>query len=104
MLSLVIWRAKRRIRKAARRYCRDAKVFSFGAIDINPDNLAIWITTATDDERNVMRASPEFLSELREIRLAAGYPRAAIPEVGFEFESQQTVDRDYGGNWWYRIK
>jgi hypothetical protein len=97
MLSLVIWRAKRRIQRTARRSCRNAKVFSFGAASINPSNLAIWLTTVTDEERNVKWASPELLSEFREILLAAGYPRAAIPEVGFEFESQQTVDCNYSG-------
>jgi hypothetical protein len=51
-----------------------------------------------------MRAAPELVPEFRRALSAAGYPSAAVPEVGFAFESQQTVDRDYAGNWWYAIK
>ncbi len=104
MLALSIWHAKRKIRNIARRYCRRAKVFSLGAIRVNPRHLAIWITTQTDEERDLMRASPELVPEFRRVLLAAGYPPVAVPEVGFEFESQQTVDRDYGGNWRYAVK
>jgi hypothetical protein len=104
ILSLRIWRAKREIRRIARRHCRRAKVFSLGAVHINPRHLAIWITTPTDEERDLMRAMPELISEFRRSLSAAGYPPEAIAEVGFAFESQQTVDRDYDGSWWYAVK
>jgi hypothetical protein len=104
MLALSIWRAKREIRRIAGQYCRRAKVFSFGAIRVNPRHLAIWITTQTDEERDSMRASHDLVPQFRRVLLAVGYPPSAVAEVGFEFESQQTVDRDYDGNWWYRVK
>jgi hypothetical protein len=104
MLALSVWRAKREIQRIARRYCRQARVFIFGAIHLHPRHIAIWIATQTDEERDLMRASHELLPEFRRILLAAGYPPVAVPDVGFEFESQQTVDRDYGGSWWYAVK
>jgi hypothetical protein len=104
MLSLRIWRAKREIRRSARQYSRRAKVFSFEATHLHPRNLAIWITTPTDEERDLMRATPELLPEFQRALLAAGYPTNAVPEVGFAFESQQTVDRDYNGNWRHAVK
>ena len=51
-----------------------------------------------------MRTTPELTSEFRRALSVAGYPPDAIVEVGFAFESQQTVDRDYGGNWWYAVR
>jgi hypothetical protein len=44
------------------------------------------------------------LSEFRQVLLDVGYPVTAVPAVGFEFEAQPTVDRDYNGNWLYRVK
>jgi hypothetical protein len=51
-----------------------------------------------------MGASPQLIAELRSALLAVGYPEDAVPKVGFAFESQETVDRDYNGNWWYAVK
>jgi hypothetical protein len=104
MLSLTIWRVKRRIRQIARRFCSRSKVFSIGATKLNPRYLAIFITTPTDADRDLMRASPDLVSEFRSALLAVGYPPSAVSEVSFNFESQETVDRDYNGNWWYATK
>ncbi|HET6157828.1 MAG TPA: hypothetical protein VFE34_05755 [Dongiaceae bacterium] len=71
---------------------------SFGATDIDPRYLAMWIKTRTDRERDALRADPNLEAEFRDALSAAGYPAAAIPHVGFEFESQETVDRDHAGN------
>jgi hypothetical protein len=51
-----------------------------------------------------MRSSPELVSEFRRVLLDVGYPATAVTDVGFEIEAQQTVDRDYNGNWWHRVK
>jgi hypothetical protein len=104
MLRLSIWRAKYRIRRIARRYCPHAKVFTLGAVWLSPRNLAFWITTKTDAERDSMRTAPNLISGFRQALLDAGYPTTAVADVGFEFEAQQTVDREYNGNWWYRVK
>ncbi|HEV2549374.1 MAG TPA: hypothetical protein VGU20_18800 [Stellaceae bacterium] len=104
MLFLTIWRARRAIRGIARRYSPRAKVFSFGATWIDPRHLAIWIATETDDERDRLSAMPDVIDAFRRALLEAGYPPAAVPAVGFEFESEETVRRDYKGNWFYRMK
>ena len=80
------------------------EVFSFGATDIDPRHLAIWITTKTDRDRDLLRANPALISECRTVLLDLGYPPAAVPNVGFAFKLNETVDRDHGGNWWYAIK
>jgi hypothetical protein len=81
-----------------------ARSFHIGSRPVKSHNLAFWITTQTDAERDLMRSAPELVSEFRQVLLDAGYPATAVPDIGFEFEAQQTVDRDYNGNWWYRVK
>jgi len=103
-LFLTKWRARRAIKRIARRYSPYAQVFSIGATWIDPRHLAIWIATETDDERDRLRAMPAMIDAFRQALLDAGYPPAAVPEVGFEFESEETVRRDYEGNWFYRMK
>jgi hypothetical protein len=103
-LFLAKWRARRAIKRIVRRYSPYAQVFSIGATRIDPRHLAVWITTETDDERDRLRAMPAMIDAFRQALRDAGYPPAALPEVGFEFESEETVRRDYEGNWFYRTK
>jgi hypothetical protein len=84
--------------------CATAGVFSIGATEIDPRHLAIWITTRTDRERDRLRADRTLEAALREAIAAAGYPPEAVPHVGFAFESQETVNRQHGGNWWSAVK
>ena len=103
-LSMAIARAKRKIQQISREYCRRAEVVSFGATDINPRHLAFWIISQTDKERERMRSTPKLVATFRQELLASGYPSDAVPQVGFEFESRETVDREYDGNLWYAMK
>jgi len=80
------------------------KVFSFGAVDIDLRNLAVWITADTDVQRDELRRSGALIDQFRVAFRDPGYPESAIPEIRFEFESQQTVDRDFNGTWWHAVK
>jgi hypothetical protein len=103
-LAATVRKAEREIMRLSRQECPDAEVFSHGAIDINPRHLAIWITTKTDQDRDRLRANQALLSELRATLINLGYPPDAVPNVGFAFESQETVDRDYDGSWYNAVK
>lgn len=104
MLADTIKQAEARIRSIIRRHWPGATVFSFGAVDIDPRHLAIWVTTPTDAERDRLQADTALQEEFRAALRNVGYPQAAVPQVGFAFQSQQSVDRDHGGNWWHAVR
>jgi hypothetical protein len=95
-----IRRARREIKKVARRRVPGAEVFSGqGATAINPGHLSFCIWTGTDKDRDLLRQDPEIHKEFRSALARAGYPTDTDPVVHFGIESQETVDRDYGGSW-----
>lgn len=95
-----IRRARREIRDIARQRIPKAEVFSHvGATAMNPGHVAFCITTATDKERDLLCQDPEVYQQFRNALLRAGYPQDTVPVVHFSIESQETVDRDYGGSW-----
>lgn len=103
-LDPIILAAERVILARARAKVKTAGIFHFGAVDISPEHLAYWITTPTDAERDRLSADAALVASFRAALAEAGYPAGAIPSVGFAFESQETVDRVHGGNWWYAVK
>jgi hypothetical protein len=103
-LKRVISRAEREALSLAQKQFGCCKVFSFGAVDIDPKNLAVWTTTDTDAQRDELLSSGALINQFRVVFRAAGYPESAVLDIRFEFESQQTVDRDFNGNWWHAVK
>ncbi len=103
-LKSIITDAERRIKLLAQEKCANADVFSFGVPDIHPRHLAFWIKTNSDEERDRLQVDAKLRQSFRDVLLELGYPAEAVPLVGFAFESQETVDRDFGGNWYYATK
>lgn len=103
-LHSIIYQAEIEVAALAQSRYPCCRVFSFGAVEINPRHLAIWITTDTDAQRDALNEDAAFQRGLRDILRGVGYPAAAIDLVGFAIESEETVRRDYAGNWWYAIK
>lgn len=103
-LQAAVARAEEAMRLHIRRTIPQAGVFSIGAFYLHPANLAFWVSTVTDAERDALLADPGFVAAMRAILLDAGYPADAVPLVGFTAESAETVQRDWGGSWWHRVK
>jgi hypothetical protein len=62
-------------------------------------NSGFLIATPTDNERDLLRQAPDTHQQFCDALLRAGYPQEAVSGVHFRIESQETVDRDYGGSW-----
>lgn len=79
-------------------------LFSFGAYDIHPRHLAFWLTFDRDGARDAFLADAALIGEMRAKLLDLGYPAEGVPHAGITAESQETVDRDFEGSWWYAVK
>ena len=62
----------------------------------------------TDLEPIVMRAEAAILDVVRQIKLLTKLREASaqkgLPPDSFTFQSQETVDRDYEGSWFYAMR
>ena len=89
---------------AEKRGHRATGIFSFGATDIHPRHLAFWLTFADDAGRDRFFEDGAAHAAMRARLVTLGYPEHAVPNVGITAESQETVDRDFQGNWWHAVK
>jgi hypothetical protein len=96
----IIRRARREIGKIACERVPHAKVFSSqGPTAVNPGYLGFCIRVRTDKERDFLCEDPEIPKLFSAALAKAGYPTTTNPVVHFSIQSQETVDRDYGGSW-----
>jgi hypothetical protein len=99
-LWITIRRAKRRIRDLIRIACPEAKVFSrqYPSLD-TPQRLNIWVVTKTDKERDRLVEDITLYQRLVDKFIESGYPTNAASHLRFVIQSQETLNRDYGGSW-----
>jgi len=67
-----------------------------------PFGSAAWLVTKSDDQRDRLLALPDLLGEVRAAMQKGGRDPTLIDEV--TAQSQQTVDRDYDGSWFYALR
>jgi hypothetical protein len=96
-----IRRAKREIAKLVKARLPTIRIFSTpGASLIDLERVDFVIATDTDEEAQALRDDyPNLYSQLCETMIRVGNPSAAVPLLRFPIESQQTVDREFGGSW-----
>jgi hypothetical protein len=84
--------------------CRNARVSHIGVPYIDPRHLLFLIRTDTDLERDELRSDPTLTEMLRGTLIPSGYPSDAATLVEFDFQSEETVRRDFRGSWYYAMK
>lgn len=76
---------------------RTELVVGFG--DARDEGPGVWLGTRTDEERDALAADDGLASATRAI-----VHRNGLHFRGVTVESQETVDRDYGGSWFARLR
>ena len=71
----------------------------YGAYYIDPKHFVVWICVKSDKDKIAMNSNAEFISSLRNTLAKYNYPEQARSSVYIIVESQETVDRDFSGNW-----
>ena len=82
----------------------DVRIDWYGAYDIDPKYLVFWICVKTDREKEKLIANKELYARLRNLLSKYNYPLEARKYVFINFESQETVDKESDGNWYYHYK
>lgn len=76
----------------------------YGAYDIDPKHLVYWICVQSDKMKNKLKENSELNTELRSLLEQNQYPAKSQQFVHIGFESQETVDRESKGNWYFHFK
>jgi hypothetical protein len=98
-LFLCIRRARREVEHIVAPIVPGARVFSRQAPGLtSPRRLAFWVTTRTDAERDRLLREIS-IAQLQGVLRQVGCPTKATSVVRFVIQSQETVDREYGGSW-----
>lgn len=71
---------------------------------LEPTLMWFLVRTRTDAERDLLIGNETLLAQYEQVFRARGCSEALIRDLTFTFESQETVDRDYSGNWYWALK
>lgn len=92
------------VARIAEKHGVPASVSWFGAYEIHPKYLVVLIRVETDRDKLKLNQDVAFRTALKSQLEVVSYPREGRDGVAFDVESQETVDREWAGDWWQRIK
>lgn len=68
------------------------------------DEVWVWLATATDGQRDALPPKEPLLAAVRQAVADAGYPVDELDNIHSAVQSQETVDRDYEGSWFFALR
>jgi hypothetical protein len=71
---------------------------------VHPFSVHVWLVTATDAERDALGSRNPSLAEVTSAILASGFPAEHATIDGTVAQSQETVEREYEGSWFYALR
>lgn len=104
LLKWKIWRIESGLRSLLKEAGVKPLVWSYGAYYIDPKHMVFVVGVPSDSERDALRANDVFRAQMKYLLAKVRWPLAARDHVLFDIESQETVDRENDGNWWYHYK
>lgn len=75
-----------------------------GAVSIDPRHLSYCVCVETDAEKKRLESRWPLRNRLFGLLVENGFPDDCRDSVRILFESQETVDRESGGNWYRHWK
>jgi hypothetical protein len=64
---------------------------------------AVWLCTATDEQREAVKTDVS-TDEVERLLLEVGFQSADMNGIKLASQSQETVDREYQGSWFYALR
>lgn len=81
--------------------------FHYGSIGINPKYLVIWYLFEKDSDLKEAKANG-LVDKLKKLTLmelkSNSYPESALDEIQIAFTSDEDIQKETGGNYWYYFK
>ncbi|MFN8052790.1 MAG: hypothetical protein U0Q22_15200 [Acidimicrobiales bacterium] len=72
---------------------------------VHPYSVHPWLGTDTDEQRDSLAIRSSLSDDVGRILLASDLPSDEVGPIGpTTVQSQQCVDRDYRGNWFYALR
>ncbi len=104
LLKWKIWRIEADLKRLIRNLGIKPIVWSFGAYYIDPKYMVFVAGVQTDKEKEELKADKDIQEQMTKLLDKHHWPIEAKRHVHFDIESQETVDREDNGNWWYHYK
>lgn len=69
-----------------------------------PYQVSVWLGTATDPQKAALAGEERLAATVRDILTSSGLGETDAVFDGVVVQSQETVDRDYEGSWFYALR